>query len=104
MTHCLPFSTISVLGVDYTVNLRTKVRDDDGNQVWGYVDFDRCEIRLADGPVQKVVKNLCHEIVHVWQESLGMTIDDPQAEKLELVLFDLFQQETVVRFLKRRRW
>lgn len=105
MIHRLPFRKLTVAGVDYSVRLVRSLRDDDGNECWGIADFERCEIVLVDGPLWRAVKTLCHEIAHLWQEALGLEIEERQAEQLELMIYDLFQgQPAVVSFLQRRRW
>lgn len=103
--HRLPIDSLTVLGMEYRVILQPTVQDDDGAECWGTTDTATLEIRLADGPRQRVNRTLCHELVHVWQDALGLEMSEDQANQFEVVLFELFtSQPQLVAVLQRGAW
>lgn len=103
--HRLPFDSITVLGMEYRIKLLDKVLDDNGDECWGTTDTGALEIRIADGPRKRINRTLCHELVHVWQDALGLEINEEQANRFEIVLFDLFtNQPRLVGMLQRTKW
>ena len=103
--HKLPINKITVLGIEYSIVLKEKVYNDDGERCWGTVDLNKFVISLQDAPMPKVVKTLCHEIVHIWQDAMSMPVDEDVASKIEVVMADLFyNQPEVVKFLQRKAW
>ena len=103
--HKLPIDTHSVLGIEYSISLHKKLFNDGMEPCWGFVDLENFDIKLQDAPMPKVVKTLCHEIVHIWQDSMALPVDEETANKLEIVMFDLFSnQPEVVKFLQRKAW
>lgn len=103
--HKLPFSNITIMGIKYDVVLVKELKDNDGNECWGDTDSENYIIKLVDGPRKRVNRVLCHELVHVWQDAQGDPISEERAEKMEVVLFDLFTNSPeVVAFLQKTSW
>jgi hypothetical protein len=102
--HKLPFDSIKIMGMEYKVILVPGLTED-GEDCWGTTDTNAYEIRLADGPRKRVNRTLCHELVHAWQDALGIEPSEEQAIKFEVTLFDLFSnQPKVVAFLQDTKW
>lgn len=103
--HKLPFDELTVMGMKYSVRLVDKIVDEHGNPCWGDTDSEIYEIRLADGPRKRVNRTLCHELVHVWQDALGIEVSEEQAQKFEGALFDMMMnQHKMVEFLQKTSW
>lgn len=103
--HKLPINSVTVLGMEYRLRLVPSVQGDDGEECWGTTDTGALEILIADGPRKRVNRTICHELVHVWQDALGLDVSEDQANQFEIVLFDLFNnQPALVAMLQRSSW
>ena len=55
---------LDVLGVDFSVRLVEQLGVEDGETIWGEIDFEALEIRLRTKPSAVHVRTLLHELLH----------------------------------------
>jgi uncharacterized Zn finger protein len=102
--HKIPQS-VTIMGMEYKLELVDELKDENGDELWGLTDSGKYVITIVDGPRKRVNRVLCHEIIHVWQDALGIKVSEDQAVKFEAPLFDLFMNSPeLVAFLQRKAW
>lgn len=82
----LMIKKVNVLGDEYKIKLRKKLKDIDGHELLGSCDFNLKEIKVVND--DKVMFHLIHEINHVILERAGL--NQALSSELQEVICEVF--------------